>query len=472
MAKNNLNKKIEKFKKQWRGKKVVIMGLGLNGGGLGAARFFAQLGAKIIATDLKTKNTLAPILDQLKKFKNIKFVLGKHRDDDFKNSDLIVKNPAIPNSSYFLKIAQQHNIPIQNDVGIFFTLINPKNIIGITGTRGKSTAAKLAYLFLKSKYPTLLGGLKNQSVLNLIDKIKKGSKIILELSSFGLEGLKSVKISPSTALITNLFYDHLNRYKNLKEYIAAKQNIYKFQQSGDYFISNADDPNTKKYLKTAPAKHICFGFTNAKQTKHYIKNSWLYYNKKPLMPLSSIKLPGFHQLTAVLAAIAVASLYKISSKHIKKTLQKFPGLSGHIEKIATKNGVVFLNDTASTMPDATIAAINYLKQIKAGNIILVAGGANKNLKYKTLAKTIKEKVNEMILLKGNASELLKKELKKINYDNYINANTVKKAVRVAASWAKKKDYVLLSPGAASFSMYNNEFERGEDFNRTVKALKL
>ncbi len=204
--------------KRFKNKKVIIFGLGLLGGGVGAARFFARAGAKVTVTDIKKREQLKESIEKLKKFK-INFVLGKHRKEDFLNTDIVIKGPGVPSNSPYLEIARKNNVLIETDIGIFFQLCKVP-IIGITGSKGKSTTAALTYNVLKTKYKnTLLGGNIGISVLDLVNKIKKNSLIVLELSSWQLEGLLSCKKSPHVAVITNIFPEHLNRYKNFNEYI-------------------------------------------------------------------------------------------------------------------------------------------------------------------------------------------------------------------------------------------------------------
>jgi len=194
------------------------MGLGLHDGGVGTIRFLAGLGARITVTDLRSKKTLAPALNKLKRYKKVRYILGKHRKKDFRNTDLIIKNPAIsPNSSY-LAVAKKDHVPITSDVGIFFALCKGK-IIGITGTRGKSTAAYLIHAFLKSKFEHVyLGGNIRKSVLEILPNIKKQDWVVLELSSFQLHDLQQDKKSPHIAVLTAIFRDHLNWHKNFNDY--------------------------------------------------------------------------------------------------------------------------------------------------------------------------------------------------------------------------------------------------------------
>jgi len=195
-------------KQIFKNKKVVIMGLGLHGGGVDSAKFFYKQGASVLVTDLKTEEQLGESIKKLRSFKKIEYALGGHREDDFKTADLIIKNPDVPGHSPYLEIARQSNIEIQSDVGLFFKL-SGAFIIGVTGSKGKSTTASLIFHLLKSKYKKIfLAGNIGVSPLSLLAKVKKGDKVVLELSSFELDDFNQ---SPNIAVVTNILPDHLNR---------------------------------------------------------------------------------------------------------------------------------------------------------------------------------------------------------------------------------------------------------------------
>jgi len=410
--------------KLFKDKKIVIMGLGLHGGGVGVAKFFHQQGAKLLITDLRSKRELKGSLERLKGLP-AEFVLGKHRKQDFIKPDLVIRNPGVPRESPYLKIAQDNNIPVKTDIDIFFDLC-PGQIIGITGTKGKSTTATLIYLLLKKKFPkTFLAGNIGISPLEILSKIDKKSKVVLELSSFVLENLKK---SPEIALITNLFPDHLNRYKSFKDYINAKKSIFKYQKENDILILNQTDPNTKRLSSEAKSKVYFFKNTNQA------------------------------------AAVKVAELFKVSSKDIEQVISNFKGIPNRQESIGLKKGVRYINDTTATTPNSVIMAI---KRFSGSDIILIAGGDDKELSYKELAREIKKNVKHLILLPGTASQKIKRELGSFKIEF---VKSMKQAVKKTAKLAKKKEIVLLSPGAASFNLFKNEFDRGRQFIKEVKAL--
>ena len=452
--------------------------MGLHGGGAGVAKFFAKQGAKVLVTDLKTKDQLAKSIQKLKGLK-IEFVLGHHRAQDFENADLIIKNPAVPANSFFLTIARDSKVKIATDIDIFFELCKPP-IVGVTGTKGKSTVATLIYEILKKKYKdTILAGNIGISPLEFLDKIKKRSYVVLELSSFELEDIKK---SPSIAVITTIFPDHLDRYADFKEYVKSKENIFLFQRKSDYLLLNYDNLDVRNYAKDAPSKVYYFSKSDASKELNsskmfgcFVKDGLVFNDKEetPILEISEAKLKGEHNISNILAAASVAKLLRIPDKVIQRTVRNFKGVPSRQEFVAEINGVKYFNDTTATMPEATIAAIKTFKEnYPKARLILIAGGQNKNLNYKELAGVIIKNIQEFVLLPGTASDLIKKEMEPRN--SKINISLVKSmaaAVRQAAAAAKPGDIVLFSPGAASFNLFKNEFDRGEQFIKAVKDLK-
>jgi len=450
------------------------MGLGLHGGGLAVAKFLAKRGAILTLTDLKSKQQLSAPLKQLKNYK-IKYVLGKHRLADFKSADMIIKNPQVRRDSPFILEAQKHKVPIETDLSLFFELCPSAKTIGITGTKGKSTTTSLIYKIIKAnKKGAILGGNIRISPLDFLSKIKKETPVILELSSWQLEGLEGRKLSPHYALITNILVDHLNTYKNMADYAKTKTLIFRFQNPDDVLILNKDNEQTKAMAKLAKAKVYWYsqGKLNKNENGTFADKGWLIFQnkgkKEKIMPINSIQLSGKHNLSNVLAAICLTKIFGASSKIIKKVISEFKGIEGRLESIRELKGIKYYNDTTATTPDAVIAALNSFKQ----KVVLLAGGTDKKLNFKELAKAIKNKVRVLILFEGTATKKLVAELKKINFNqDLIFVDSMKEAFKQAKYILQNGDIFLLSPGAASFGLFINEFDRGEQFNREVKRLK-
>ena len=471
--------------KNFKNLRVTIMGLGLHGGGIGAVEFLAGEGAKVLVTDLKAPDRLASSLRRLAKYRDIKFILGQHRSEDFTKADLIIKNPAVNPQSRYLELARKNKIPIETDMGIFIELC-PCPIIGVTGSKGKSTTAALVYKLFSSKIDKIcLAGNIRVSVLSKLKELTKKSLCILELSSWQLDDMILHKRSPCVAIVLNLIPDHLNRYQNFQAYVEAKKHIFYYQTKKDILILNFDDPIVKSFSEEAKSQVIFFGKNLTgkipqNQIGAYLKDNELYFRNEtePIMKLEEIVLKGEHNIYNILAALTLAKIYHLSDNLINRSLKNFVPLEGRIEFIKEAEGIKFYNDTSATIPDAVMAAIKSFPDTK--NIVLISGGEDKELDYSDLAKTIVKRVKKLILLKGSASDKIIRELKELlgsdaKYVKLVagdNLTDMKEVVKLAMDFCAKGDIILLSPGAASFNLFDNEFDRGDQFKRAVKEIVI
>jgi|GEM_PF-159611 len=434
--------------KNLRDKNILVMGLGLLGGGVETVQWLVKQGASVLVTDLKTKKELSDSLNKLKGLK-IRYVLGKHQVQDFVRADLIIKNPGVPRDSKFLKIAKKNNIPIESDLSLFFRLFKGK-IIGVTGTKGKSTTVSLlAHILKTAKKKFVFGGNIGQSPLNQLSK--NYPLAILEISSWQLEDLAHLKKSPDVAVITTIFPDHLDTYKNFADYVEAKKTIFKFQTKNNILILNASDLIVKKFAKEAKAKIIYFF---PKGSSYKISDR---LNRKTKIFNSN-----------VLAATSVALVLKIPLTLIKKAIKTFRGVLNRLEFICEKNGIKYYNDSASTIPQSTILALNSLANKR--NIVLISGGADKKLDFSKMAQRISKTCKAVVLLPGTATPEIEKELGIMNYKLKIRVKTMEEATKVATAQAKKGDIVLLSPGCASFGLFKNVYDRATQFVKRSKKL--
>src|SRR5579884_1532943 len=237
-----------------RGRRVLVMGLGLQGSGMAAARYAAQQGAIVRVTDMKSLEVLAPSVQALAGLP-IEFVLGEHREEDFLWADVVIRNPGVPLSSPYLRLAREHGAQIEMEIALFF-LACPARIIGITGTRGKTTTSTLIYEILRaSGAPTIIGGnVAGIETLSLLPQITPETQVVLELSSWQLEGLAPHKISPPVAVMTNVYPDHLDTYDSMEQYAEAKANIFRYQHPADLAIFNYDNPWTRRFGEEAPGQ--------------------------------------------------------------------------------------------------------------------------------------------------------------------------------------------------------------------------
>ncbi|MFZ2150203.1 MAG: UDP-N-acetylmuramoyl-L-alanine--D-glutamate ligase [Minisyncoccia bacterium] len=431
------------FHQFFKNKKVTVVGLGLLGKRLGDIAFLAECGAKLLVTDIKTTKELEPSLQKLRKYKNIKYVLGKHRLEDFENKDFILKGQGVALDSPYIAHARKMGIPIEMDESLFVKLAPDVRIVGVTGTRGKTTTTMLIYEILKqAKLPVHLGGnIKGTAALPLLKKVKKGDTVVLELSSWQLQGFGEAKISPNISVFTNFMPDHMNYYKNsMQDYFKDKSFLYKFQNKNGLLILG---PGMKKMIKGAIGKIMEVSVKN-------IPKSW------------KIKLTGKHNLENIACALATARALKIPDNISKKAIENFKAVSGRLELVKNIHGVEIYNDTNATTPDATMAALNSFDK----KVVLIMGGMNKELSAKKLDAILHQKTKKVILLPGSGALQVKNP--KINLKK---SKDLKGALEIALEDAQKGDVVLFSPAFASFNMFKNEYDRGEQFMKIVKKLK-
>jgi len=435
----------------FKDKRVLILGLGLLGRGVKDAIFFAEAGAQVTVTDLKTKEQLKDSLKLLEPY-NIKYTLGQHREDDILNADLIIRNAGVPITSPFLKLAKEKKIPVDMDESLFAQYC-PCPIIGVTGTRGKSTTTTLIYSILKNLYQKgqvyLAGNIQGEATLPLIRIVKPEDIVVLELSSWQLQGFAEKKISPHIAVFTNIYEDHLNSYADMATYINDKKNIYRFQKKSDYCLLNKDNEYTQDLASEIPSKLHWFSAKNLHQ-------SW------------KLKMLGGHNRENAAAALTVGKIFRFPITKLKEIIINFPGLEHRLEFVQEINGVTFINDTTSTTP---ISGVKALESIESP-IILIAGGASKNLDQTPFAKTIAQKVKAVLLLEGTATSELETKIKEVHGTEKIvgKYNDFEEAIRAAYALSLPGDIVLLSPGCASFGLFINEFDRGQQFKKIVNQL--
>lgn len=443
------------------------MGLGLLGGGIATTKWLVKHGAKVVVTDLKSRVDLSNSIKALgPAAKKIKLVLGQHRMSDFRSHDIVVVNPAVPKESPFLKIARESGASLENEASLFFRFCkNP--IIGVTGTRGKTTTVNWIHHFLKQKYPhsVLTGNSSDNPMLKTLDQLDGKSPVVVELSSWHLELLPKSGRASHIAVITNIYPDHLNRYKDITEYASAKANIFKYQTKDDFLILNQKNPWTKFFLKQKPASHILY----SDSVKHQVSD---------ISPLSLPLTPfGEHNLQNLKTAALAANLAGIAWLLIKKAIKTLPQIKFRQETIHQKDGLIIINDTTATSPDATIAALNRFghQGYQGLTLILITGGTDKKLNFDDWAKNVKKYIKpaNLFLLDGSATKKMLDALGSKYFGSarpqfYLDFYALLTSALKYAKSIKGKKILLFSPSAASFEKFKNEFDRGELFNQFFK----
>jgi len=456
------------------GKKVTVMGLGVHGGGLGVARYCAEQGASVTVTDLRSPELLRESIEALADLP-ITFVLGEHRDVDFATCDIVVQNPAVPANSPYVAIARAAGAAVEMEMTLFFRQC-PAPIIGITGTKGKTTTATLTAHLLRSwRSDTVLAGNMRISALAQLAAIQPDTLVVLELSSFVLEGLDVAGLSPQLAAITNIHPDHLDRYGTMAPYIAAKAAIGRHQRVTDTLILR-DSDTVLQHLATTMPGQICWSDSTPLRD---VTQGSVWWDADSLCVATTggiimvahrddVQMTGQHQLANVAMAVALAVQSGMPTALIAPALRTFVGVEHRQEHVKTHAGHAFVNDTAATMPDAAIVALESMPK----PIIWIAGGADKKLEFGQLALAANQHVAKVVLLQGTATDRLEHELREVGLGDRIEGvfDTFEAAIRHAHAIDIRPATVLLSPGCASFGMFRNEFHRGDEFRRIVAQL--
>ena len=466
-----------------KNKKVLLVGLGILGGGEATAKFLAKNGAKLTITDLKEKEYLKKTVNNLKQYK-IKFVLGKHKEKDFKENEIIVFNQAVSASSKWVQLAKKNKKQIETDLTLFLKILKYKKpgaeYIAVTGTRGKTTTASWINRFLK---PAILGGnIPEASPPKIFESFFKSrnNALILEIPSAQLEYFKIVKNlrPPKIAIITNLYVDHLNRHGNMKNYALAKAKIFSNQVKNDFLILNYDNKNKKYFLKQKPKAKIFYvsldKLPKGENGLYFDKDRIFFQNKKEKEFVAKIKNFGAHQKYNLLNALLSGYLYGRKWKELIGKIPSLPSVKFRQQIIFKNKKFTVINDSAATSPEATIAALENFGEGKRG-LILITGGTNKDLEFKGLAGKIKKYIKQenLFLFNGSATEKIIQELGKIKYfsdKKRVNPSDGLKDILVNVKKKKQNGVILFSPASASFEKFKNEFNRGEKFNKLIKLI--
>jgi UDP-N-acetylmuramoylalanine--D-glutamate ligase len=360
---------------------------------------------------------------------------------------------------------------VLNDIVVFLKNC-PAQVIGVTGTRGKSTTSALvAEIFKAAGRRVWLGGNIKISPLSFAERVQADDLVVLELSSWMLEHFKEARPGLKVAVFTNLLRDHLNTYDSMADYFSAKKGIFAGQTSRDIAVISADNIWTKKLRRATKAKIIWTSLkSRPEKDAVFVRRGEIIAREQGKVTraaaISDLALQGEHNLANALLAIGAGRALDAPWNAMKKALRTFKGLPDRQEAVRVWRGVSFINDTTATTPDATIAALRVFPSQKT---VLITGGTDKKLFFGELAREAL-KVKALVLLPGSATDKLRPLLDRNNV-SYADVRSMKEAVASAAKKARPGDRVLLSPGAASFGLFKNEFDRGEQFVREVKRLR-
>ncbi|WP_145363409.1 UDP-N-acetylmuramoyl-L-alanine--D-glutamate ligase [Stratiformator vulcanicus] len=447
----------------YHGCRITVMGLGRFGGGTAAARYLADHGARVTVTDLRTEAELADELAALDDVPLEGIHVGGHRENDFVNTDMVVVSPAVAPSSPFLKMASFANVRLSSEIELFW---NAKRspIIGVTGTVGKSsTATLIADMLRAGGLGGHLGGNIGHSLLGEVDDIKPEDWVVLELSSFQLHGLRRLKVSPEIAVVTNFVPNHLNWHRTVEHYRQSKQTILAYQTPNDAAVLNADDLDVSRWETLG--NRLTFSGGPSTQSTAIVKNGEIKLSHQEVS--TSLTLPPTldspHQSQNAAAAATAALAAGVDIDAIATGLREFAPLPHRLEQVGQTLGRTFVDDSKSTTPRATVAAVEATPK----PLRLIVGGADGDIDLRPLVDAAARSSVAIYLIGQTAIQIETLLRDFAPQARTIRCSTLRAAVLRAWGESRNGDTILLSPGCPSYGEFQDYRDRGMTFRECV-----
>ncbi len=443
-------------------KKLVVLGAGESG--IGTALLGKKEGYEIFVSDFgKIKNKYKQVLLH----HEILWEENGHSETKILSADIVMKSPGIPDNANLIIKLKEKGINVISEIE-FASKFTDANIIGITGSNGKTTVATMVYQILKDGgLQVALGGNIGDSFAKEV-ATKKNENYVLELSSFQLDGIED--FAPHISILTNLSPDHLDRYDNdYSKYIDSKFRITMNQTAKDFFIYDADDDKIKEWLSKHTIKPQLLPFSVKKQLKKgaFIKNKEIIItidNTKFTMPIAKLGLQGQHNIKNAMAASTASKLLNIRKETIRRSLENFQGVEHRLENVLKINNVKYINDSKGTNVNATYYALDSMET----QTVWIVGGVDKGNNYSELFSLVNEKVKAIICLGLDNQKIINAFGNVV--DIMVETHSMQDAVQVAYRLSKKGDSVLLSPACASFDLFEDYEDRGRQFKEAVRNL--
>ncbi len=442
----------------FNGKKVTVMRIGLLGRGVGDTAYMAEAGALVTVVDAASQDVMQPSVDALSGYENVTFKFGPYDFNDFKDADFVWVGAGAPLDEPVLVQCKEAGIRLVQSAALFAELSGIP-IIGVTGTRGKSTVTHMIHHTLTTTFEgsVLLGGnVRGLSNLQLLKQVEADSIAVMELDSWQLQGFGWAKISPQIAVFTNFMEDHLNYYmagglakdEAMQIYFEDKANIFTYQDDDDTLILTPEVFQWAKKLK---------GVTLGQEV--------ILVDDSIIPEDAVLAMPGEHnRLNAALAYKTLEAL-GLSEEEIFAGLASFPGVEGRLQYLGDYNDIKIYNDNNATTPQAVIMGMKAVGNVDDKNVIWIGGGAKKDIAVDELIRTIPEYCKKVVLLSGTGSDTIKDAI------TCEVVDSVEAAVKAGFAAGQPGDVILFSPGFASFGMFKNEYERNDEFLRVVHNLK-
>jgi UDP-N-acetylmuramoylalanine--D-glutamate ligase len=445
------------------GKRVLVVGLGRSG--VASALFLKSRGARVTVSDAKSEEQLREeipaLLDQ-----GIAVETGGHGERTFQNQDLIVVSPGVPVDAAPIAQARALGQPVIGEIELAAAFL-PGPIVGITGSNGKTTTTTLVGEILAAGgLKTLVGGNIGTPAISLVERASPETVIVLEVSSFQLETIRSFR--PKIGIVLNVTPDHLDRHRTFEAYVDAKARLFENQSAEDFALLNADDPTCVQMAGRTRAQVFWFSRKREVEQGAFVHKGAVLFRRggaqQEVMLASEIPLKGSHNLENVLAAVCAGALMGCEAGKIAGAVRNFKAVEHRLEYVATLRGVEYYNDSKATNVDATIKALESF----SGNIHLILGGKDKGSDYTVLNDLLRQRVKAVYTI-GAAAEKIQSQIK--GATKIVSAGTIDSAVKQAAAAAQSGDVVLLAPACASFDQFQNYEHRGRVFKELVLGLR-
>lgn len=450
-----------------KNKRVLVVGLGKSG--VASASFLKAHGAQVTVTDSKPQEELGRqiplLLDQ-----GITVETGGHGERTFRGQDLIVVSPGVPVDAAPLVQARALGEDVIGEIELAAHFLQGP-IVAITGSNGKTTTTTLAGEIIRTcGKPVAVGGNIGTPAISLVDGVKSDTLVVLEVSSFQLETIRTFR--PKIAVLLNVTPDHLDRHRTFEAYTNAKARIFENQTEDDFAVLNADDPTCVDVAKRGRGKQFWFSRRREIGNGAFLRDEYIVFcdgdSVQKIMPVSDIPLKGAHNLENILAAVSVGMLLGCDPAKIRQAVRTFKAVEHRLEFVATVKGIEYYNDSKATNVDATIKALESFP----GKIHLILGGKDKGSDYGLLNALLRERVKCVYTIGSAASKIESQILpSQEGGPKLVHAETLENAVREAALSAARGDVVLLAPACASFDQFENYEHRGRTFKEAVLSMQ-
>jgi UDP-N-acetylmuramoylalanine--D-glutamate ligase len=441
---------------QLRGKRVTVMGLGLFGGGAAVVRFLASRGCAVVVTDLRDARALAPTLVELDGLPFAR-VFGEHRERDFVDTDFVVVNPAVPETSPFVRAAIAAHVPLLSEIGLFIARCRAR-LAFVTGSKGKSTTTSLLHAMARAAgFDVILGGNIGQPLLHRVDEIRADQLVTFEISSFQLDQLRGLERTVDVALVTNLYEVHIERHGTIDAYAAAKRTVLEGARTA---VLRYDDARVRSFATAARGDVRWFAKGEAPPNGLWVDGDTVRDAQgAAIAARDEFRLPGRHNLLNVAAATLAAEALGIGRDVALPAARSFPGVEHRLELVGEFDGVRYYNDSIATTNEAAMAALDAID----GSVVLLAGGKEATRDLAPLAAVIAKRVKALIAF-GESGPRLARSVRAIDpAAAVVEVSDLAQAMAHARTRAVRGDAIVLSPAFPSYDQFTNFRERGDRF---------